>query len=270
MRPGLVVTLLCCAGAAAGAASMAVYRGVPGDFARYHRAGRLVATGNADLLYDAEHLAARRVYAEERASESPEVRPGKEAFPEEEFKYLPATAVLMAPLGSMRLYPAKVVWGAWNGFLIGLLFATCWRACAGGRSGWLLLVPVGLLFATLGMVFLAWRKDAAAGAFVGFGAVVKFMPVFLAVWFAWKRRWKALRALALAVVVLGWLLPAAARGPERAPCLTKQYLPRTSPRTRSRRSPTACWATPCPGRRPPSARSASTSSRSRRRSCGGS
>ena len=40
---------------------------VRNDFLRYHRGGRLVATGRADLLYDPEYLAGQHVYEVERA-----------------------------------------------------------------------------------------------------------------------------------------------------------------------------------------------------------
>jgi hypothetical protein len=217
--------------AAAAAGREAASGGPPGDFARYHHAGRLVAEGRADRLYRAGRPAA----------------PGDEADPAErdpalEFKYLPAFAVLMAPLGRLDLRSASLVWAAWNGALVALLFLAAWRACAGGLPAAWMAVPVVLLAnlvnanvklgqlnptaivpATLALLLLSRGRDAAAGLLAAFGAVVKFMPAACAVWFAWKRRWRALGALVLGVALLGWGLPAAVLGPARATELTREY-----------------------------------------------
>lgn len=220
-------------------------RKVPGDFLRYHRAGRLVSTGLAEKLYDVKFLRGAHVYAAERAAEaSAASREGRSAdpLPEREFKYLPAAAVLLAPLGALHPRTANTIWGAWNGFLVACLFLFAWRFCAGGkRAAWMILPvlalahaandnlnlgqlnPSALVPATLGVILVFRRRDVAGGLLVALGAVVKFMPVFLGAWLAWERRWKALAALLLGVAALGWGLPAAALGPARATALTQEY-----------------------------------------------
>ena len=73
-----------------------------------HRAGRIVATGNADRLYEREPRF--KVYDD----------PG---LKEMQFRYLPAFAVLMTPLGALPVKAAEAIWAVWN-------------ACA-----WLLTIP---------------------------------------------------------------------------------------------------------------------------------
>ncbi len=219
-------------------------RHVAGDFLRYHRAGRLIATGHADQLYDVEYRRGAHVYAEERAEELARRGDKADEFKELEYKYMPATAVLLAPLGALHPRTANTLWGAWNGFLIGLLFVSAWSMCtavSGGKlsggtlSGhwmWLPVIALGhaandnhnlgqlnpsaIAPATVAVVLLARRRDVAAGLIAAFGTVVKFMPGALAIWFLWKRRWKAFGALLLGVALIGWALPAIALGPARS------------------------------------------------------
>ncbi len=236
--PVLIVLLLALVGAARGAAA----RHVPGDFLRYHRAGRLVATGRADRLYDVRYQRGQHVYAEERAADRLERGDDADDYEELEWKYLPATAVLLAPLGALHPRTGTILWGLWNGFLIGITFVAAWRFAAPGLSAkWMALPCLALLHAandnmnlgqmnpsaiapaTVAVVLLAARRDAAAGLVAAFGAVVKFMPGFLVIWFAWKRRWRAVGALVGGMLLLGWGLPAVVLGPARATELTREY-----------------------------------------------
>ncbi len=105
----LVATIL-------GAVQMGLYRGVPGDLRRYHRAGRMVVTGDSVRFYDEAYLAGNHVYEEERREDRERRGDRADPFPEREFKYLPATAVLMAPLGTMKLWTAKPGGGAGTAF----------------------------------------------------------------------------------------------------------------------------------------------------------
>lgn len=220
-------------------------RKVGGDFLRYHRAGRLVVTGDADRLYDVGLLRAQSVYAEERAIEAAAAAAaGRSAdpFPEREFKYLPATAVLMAPFGALHPRTGWVLWGAWNGLLVGLTFLAAWRVCAQGvATKWFAAVAVVLLHAandnlnlgqlnpsaiapaTLAIWALAAGRDRAAGLLAAFGGTTKFLPWFLAIWFAWKRRWTALAALLAGIALFAAALPAAVLGPSRSVALLGEY-----------------------------------------------
>ncbi len=217
-------------------------RDVPGDFLRYHRAGRLVATGKADKLYDKQYLRGQHVYAEERAEELRTEGEDADDLHEKNFKYLPATAVLIAPFGALHPRSGSVLWTFWNGLLIATMFVACWRAAAGGLKWTWALIPLLVLLrvandnlqlgqlnptaiasATLAVLLLSRGWDKSAGLLAAFGAVVKFMPVFLIIWFAWKRRWKALGATVAGIAAIGWGLPALVLGPSRATSLTVQY-----------------------------------------------
>lgn len=232
-RATVIIVLLA---AVLGALRGAAMRQVPGDFLRYHRAGRLVATGRADLIYDAAFLRRQEVYAAERTK-------GGDPLFEEEFKYGPATAVLMAPLGALPVRPANAIWSAWNAGLIAWMFVACWQLCGASVSAWFVLVPIvvclrligsnvslgqinpcAIVPATLGMVWLARRRDTAAGVAIGLGTVVKYMPGLLAVWLIAKRRWRALFACIATVVLLGAVLPAVVLGPGRSVDLAGQWL----------------------------------------------
>jgi hypothetical protein len=217
-------------------------KGVGGDFLRYHRAGRLVATGNADRLYDTQWLAEQRVYVEERAAEPPDPDGKSERYLEEEFKYLPATAVMLAPLGALHPRTAWVLWGVWNGVMIALTFAAAWDFAARGANWRWALVPALLLAraagdnsnlgqlnpsaiapATLALWALDRGRDRAAGALAGIGAVVKFLPIALALFFLLKRRFVAAAATVVVFAGVAWGLPAAVLGPSRTNALHDEY-----------------------------------------------
>jgi hypothetical protein len=233
----LAAVLIVVAAALAGAVRGMNAKTVPGDFLRYHRAGRLVWTGRAELVYDEEFLAQQSVYAAEREPG------GEDDLKEMEFKYAPATAVLMAPLGALSPRTASAIWMAWNTALIAAMLVAVWGWCGAGLSPWWMAVPLAELVrtmqsnltlgqlnpsaivpATIGMALLARGRDRAAGALVGVGAVAKYMPGVLAIWLAWKRRWAALAACAAVVVGLGVVLPAVVLGPSRAAALTRTWV----------------------------------------------
>jgi hypothetical protein len=224
LLPLLIVLLAAGIGAARGVGM----KQVPGDFLRYHRAGRMVVTGQAGLLYDPQYLETQAVYAAERL-------PGGDSLIEREFKYAPGLAILMAPLGALPPHAANVIWCAWNTALMAAMFLVLWRWCAGGLSAWWMLVPLVVLLrpvldnislgqlnpsaivpATVGVWWLARRRAVASGAAVGLGVATKFMPAVLALWFVSKRCWKALAVSAATLVVLWVMLPAFVLGPSRA------------------------------------------------------
>ena len=225
-----------------GAVRASFSHSVGGDFIRYHRAGRLVATGNADHLYDPVWLTEQRVYTEERAAEF--AAHGKDAddYFEEEFKYLPATAVLLAPVGALHPRTAWAVWGGWNGLMIALALAAAWDFAARGTSLRWALIPGVLLFRLVGenmnlgqlnpsaigpAVIAVWAldrgRDRLAGGAAAFGAVVKFLPGLLVLWFLLKRRWLAAGIAVLGFVVVAWGLPTAVLGMDRTAKLHDEY-----------------------------------------------
>ncbi len=222
---------------------------VPGDFLRYHRAGRLVATGQAERIYDVALLAEQSVYAAERSEEATERGDDADDYVEAEFKYAPAMAVLMAPLGALHPRTANLLWSAWNAALLAGLVLVAWRLVAtGGVRGTWLLIPLVVLWRTLndnhnlgqlnpsaivpaalGLVLLSRSRgrtlhQVGAGALVAWGAVVKYMPVFLLPWLVWKRAWRALGATLLGIMALFWALPAAVLGPGRATELIAEWV----------------------------------------------
>lgn len=212
---------------------------VPGDFLRYHRAGRVVWTGLEDKLYDMRYTRGQHVYAQERAADLERRGEDADDFVEREWKYAPATAVMLAPIGSLHPKTGIALWGAWNGFLISLCWVACWHWASqatgkplSGHWMWLAVLalwrigednlhlgqlnPSAIVPATLGLYCLARGRQVAAGALIAFGTVVKFMPGGLAIWLAWKRQWKALGVWAVGVVLLGYGLPVVAFGPDGA------------------------------------------------------
>ena len=216
---------------------------VGGDFLRCHRAGRLVATGRAEEIYRTELLRAQSVYAEERAADRTARGEEADPLPEQEFEYLPATAVLLAPLGAMHPRDAWIVWSGWNGLMIGLTFLAAWRVASQVTPArWFLVVALALLHAanenlqlgqldptaiaaaTLSIQAFSRGRDAAAGLLAGFGGAVKFYPWALALWFLWKRSFFACAMVVIGMGVFAWGVPAAVLGPARATALTQEYL----------------------------------------------
>lgn len=225
-----------------GALRASYSREVGGDFLRYHRAGRLVATGDADRIYDPGWIAEQRVYAAERTEESRAIGAAADDYPEGEFKYLPAAAVLMAPVGALHPRTGWIVWGAWNGLMIALAVAAAWDFAGRGTPWrWALLPAVALLrtandnmnlgqvnpSAIAPAVVAVWAldrgRDRLAGCAAGFGAAVKFLPGLLVLFFLLKRRFVAAAVTVAVFVAVGWGLPAVALGAERAARLNAEY-----------------------------------------------
>jgi hypothetical protein len=135
------------------------------------------------------------------------------------YRYPPYAAALLRLMTPLGLQGAMIVWvvanavsmiaGAW---LVGATLGRTWRLPLALAT----LAVFGPAYHTLydgqinGLVFLAlavgfWGlargRDVPAGAGVAVAAVLKLTPVALIVYFAWRRRWRALFA-ALATVVL--------------------------------------------------------------------
>ncbi len=137
---------------------------VGGDFLRYHRAGRVVATGDAAHLYDMDWIGGQRVYAKERAEDLAARGPkAADAFEEMEFKYDPSFAVLMAPLGALHPRTAWTIWAAWNGLLLGITFAAAF-SLAGLRWPWTVIPLLVLAQATNSNLLLGQVNPTAIAA----------------------------------------------------------------------------------------------------------
>jgi lipid-A-disaccharide synthase-like uncharacterized protein len=198
---------------------------IAGDFLRYHRAGRIVATGHADRLYDRDY----------------------DPYPEEEirglrFKYLPAFAVLMAPLGALPPKAAEVLWALLNAFDIILTLAVSWWLCRryGARAAWmwvpLLFVlrfawdnvnlgqvnPTIVLAATGGIYLVETGRPARGGLLTALGATIKFTPLILVLVYAVRGKWRAVGFSLLGVLLLAAVVPSAVLGPARAARLTRE------------------------------------------------
>jgi len=226
---------------------------VAADFLSYHRAGRLVATGNSEQLYDPTYLEGQHVYEEARAA-SPDVD-----LTEREFEYMPATAVLMAPLGFLDPALAKALWAAWNALAVAVIFLAAWKLCGGQSSGqWMalpmlallttvghnidlgLLNPTVIACVTAGMLWVQvgagqgpgrrsapppprWWLELSGGMLLGLAAVLQCTPLVLAPWLAFRRRWLALTGLVLVLGGVGYGLPAGVIGEPLARDLHQQF-----------------------------------------------
>lgn len=212
-------------------------RKVGGDFLRYHRAGRLVATGREDLIYDETALRKQIVYAEERAAERAERGDRADRLEEMEFKYDPSFAVFMAPFGALPPRTGWTLWGGWNALMVGLTFAAAWSLA---RLPWkwsllpLLVLahkvnaninlgqinPTAICAATVAMWFAARPSGAAPGVAAGvtaaFGTAVKYMPFLVAPYLAARGLWKGVVAFVVAVAFFFLGLPALVFGPSKA------------------------------------------------------
>lgn len=178
----------------------------PADFSVYYMAGALARHGRS--YYDITHLAWNQWATTLGVTHY--------TWPYRYPPYAAALVRLMTPLG---LQDAMIVWvvanavsliaGAW---LMGATLGRTWRLPLALAT----LAVFGPAYHTLydgqinGLVFLAlavgfWGlargRDVPAGAGVAAAAVLKLTPAALIVYFAWRRRWRALFA-ALATVVL--------------------------------------------------------------------
>jgi lipid-A-disaccharide synthase-like uncharacterized protein len=196
-----------------------------GDFLRYHRAGRIVATGNSDRLYEREPRF--QVYDD----------PG---LKEMQFRYLPAFAVLMAPLGALPVKAAESVWAVWNALAWIATLVVGWRFVRryGVRPAWMWLPflltvrfgwdninlgqinPTIVLCATAGLVLVESGRPRAGGLLTALGATIKFTPLFLVLLYLVRGRGRAVVWSLAGVALLAGALPAAVLGPARAARLT--------------------------------------------------
>ena len=143
------------------------------------------------------------------------------------FKYLPAFAVLMAPLGLVSLETAKAVWFVGSAALLPGLIALAIALLAEQRKSTTALAiaavvvfgkffandlglgQVNILFAVVvcaGILAMQRSRDVAAGVLFVIATAVKPYAVLFLPWLAFRRGTKAVAAVALASVVL-LLLP---------------------------------------------------------------
>lgn len=149
-----------------------------------------------------------------------------------QFKYLPAFAMLAAPLAWVPLQAAKAAWFAVSAVLMLILLGLSLRAMPEVRrppavlvvitflamakfyAHELVLGQVNLLFAVLVVLALVWMRsgrDAAAGLLLALALVVKPYAAIFAPWLATRRNRSALLAMTCGLVLL-LLLPAARYG----------------------------------------------------------
>jgi len=142
------------------------------------------------------------------------------------FLYPPLLGVLWRPLALLPYEP--VVIAAWAIGLVVFLGSLVWLLRNGGVpvAGGVLLLIVPLVWTAWSgnistiltpLIIWAWlalgrNRDSAAGAAIGFAAVLKLTPAFLAWWLLVTRRWTALRAAAV-VAVASLALSAVGAGP---------------------------------------------------------
>jgi len=149
-----------------------------------------------------------------------------------QFKYLPAFAILAAPLATVPAPAAKGAWFAISAVLMLVLLGLSLRAMpeihlpppvlvvvtflamAKFYAHELVLGQVNLLFAVLVVLAIVWLRtgrDAGAGLLLALAVVVKPYAVIFAPWLATRRNHTAFVMMAAGLVVL-LLLPAAKYG----------------------------------------------------------
>jgi len=149
-----------------------------------------------------------------------------------QFKYLPAFALLAAPLAMLPLPVAKALWFAVSALMMLVLLWLSLRALpAIHRPPALLLVAtfvamakfyarelvngqVNMLFAVLVVLAIVWMqsgREASAGVLLAISVVVKPYGAIFAPWLATRRKRAAFVAMMVALVLL-LLLPAARYG----------------------------------------------------------
>ncbi|MHC4821737.1 MAG: glycosyltransferase family 87 protein, partial [Planctomycetota bacterium] len=201
-RRGFLV-LLILAGLFAAGRALFHKRRISGDFLRYVRSGTLVVRGESHLIYDRDARRSAHVWGD------------PENLPEMRYKYSPALAVLLSPLGAL---PLRAAWGLWAfavaaAVVAGLALTVdlAARRLPDPRLAWIPALAAGPplihlylenvklgqmnAFAFLGAVAAVWaidrRRPVLTGWCVAAAVVAKHMPVLLAAWFAWKRQWAA-------------------------------------------------------------------------------
>jgi len=149
-----------------------------------------------------------------------------------QFKYLPAFALLAAPVALMPLAAAKAAWFAISALLMmallwcslrampdlrrpaPLLLVLTFLAMAKFYAHELVLGQVNLLFGAIAALALVWmrqERDAAAGLLLALAVVVKPYAAIFVPWLATRRNRAAFGTMVGALVIL-LLLPAARYG----------------------------------------------------------
>ena len=149
-----------------------------------------------------------------------------------QFKYLPAFALLAAPLAAMPLPAAKGLWFAASGVSMVVLLGLSLRAMPNLRRAPILLVvltflamakfyahelvlgQVNLLFGVLAVLAVVWMRrghEAGAGLLLALAVVVKPYAVIFAPWLVTRRQRGALIGMAAGLILL-LLLPAVRYG----------------------------------------------------------
>jgi alpha-1,2-mannosyltransferase len=149
-----------------------------------------------------------------------------------QFKYLPAFALLIAPVARVPLTAAKAAWFVLSAVLMMVLLWLSLRAMPDLRRAApvllvitflamakfyaheLVLGQVNLLFGVIAVLAIVWMReghDAAAGLLLALAVVVKPYAVIFAPWLATRRNRAALGVFVAALVVF-LLLPAVRYG----------------------------------------------------------
>ncbi|MEN8150314.1 MAG: lipid-A-disaccharide synthase N-terminal domain-containing protein [Planctomycetota bacterium] len=191
---------------------------VAGDFLRYHRAGRMVLTGEGTHLYDRHpHF---DVYPDERYVEQP-------------FRYLPAFAVVMAPVAALPPKAAELLWTWLNALNYVLILWISWRLCErfGGRAAWMWIPffltirfgwgnlnlgqinPTVIMLAMAGVFFAETNRPLRGGALAGLAAAIKLTPLLVLAALLFRRQYAAFGIGVLVFLVVTFALPAAVLGP---------------------------------------------------------
>ena len=196
-----------------------------GDFLRYDRAGILVWRGQADRIYDDLGVDRNIVWND------------PENLPEARFRYSPALAVLLSPLGALPVETSWVIWSAICGALTalgaGLAAAMAVRRLPGGNPAWIpvaaAVLPLLHLYAeniklgqmncfAFGFCMIALYafdrgRNRTAGLFTAGAVVAKHIPLLLVLYFAWKRRWGAALWSLVFLGTLLYVVPTVVLGP---------------------------------------------------------
>ena len=204
---------------------------VAGDFLRYHRAGRMVLMGEGTHLYDRHPLF--DVYPDDRHVERP-------------FRYLPAFAVVMAPVALLEPKAAEVVWALWNALNYALILLLSWRLCRGlgGRAVWMWIPlfltirfgwgnlnlgqinPTVVMLAMTGVWLAETDRPLRGGALAGLAAGIKLTPILVLVTLLLRRQWKASAVGIVVFLAVTFALPSAVLGPGPALDLAGQVTER--------------------------------------------
>lgn len=184
------------------------------DLKHLYLASRIVLRGENPYPYDNLRLETLEVRHPDMQTLNPYVYP-------------PFTAYFFWWFGKLDYETAKWIW-FWGSQICLLLSMLLFLSAPSGRAtlGW-----SAVLVATVAISFPLWRSTTAgqlnhflllllsltfwlwgaghkraAGAVLGFAAMIKVLPAFLVVWLGWKREWPAL-GIAIVTILVLVLLP---------------------------------------------------------------